>query len=163
MERSATILTYVLLAAAFDGGCSRDGCSTEWVANVFANFDYVGQFPDNRKEPIPAHAQDAQPLPKNFEKKTAYIFHSKGPVAAETVALSDLPERLRKAGVQIVSAPKSAKDFGIPSSGGPIWNIRFASASCTGEIYNTVDQALYRDRKSWPDGSREDYVLVFAE
>jgi hypothetical protein len=156
-------VAYVVLVAALEGGCHRDGCSAGWVADVFANFVYVGQFPDNRREPIPTHGQVAQPFPRQFQKKTAYIFHSKGPVTAEAVAINDLPQRLRIAGVQIFSAPKSANDFGIPNSGGPIWNIRFAFNGCTGEIYNTVDQTLYRDRKTWPDGSREDYVLVFSK
>ena len=161
--RSLALALACIVLAVVPEGCHRGDCSAGWVPEVFANFIYVGQFPDNRKEPIPEHDQEALPLPRQFQKKTAYIFHSKGPVSAEAVAIKDLPQRLKTARVQIVSGPENPGEFGVPNSGGPIWSIRFTSDGCKGEIYNTVDQTLYHDRKTWPDGSREDYILVFSE
>ena len=159
----AFIGVFIVVLACLESGCRHGDCSGRWVSSVFANFVYVGEFPDDRRVAIPVHGQDRQPLPVSFQKGRAYVFHSNGPVSTETVALHDFPDRLNAAGVQILSRPTSAGEFGIPNSGGPIWQIRFGYDGCAGEIYDTVDQTLYKNRLSWADGSRQDYVLVFSK
>ena len=159
-----TLISVTIVLLAFvESGCYRRDCSTRWVPSVFTNFIYIGEFPDDRRVGIPDHTQGVQPLPVRFQKGKAYVFHSKGPVTAVTVALHDLQDRLSDAGVRILDKPKNAGEFGIPNSGGPIWQIRFSHDGCAGEIYDTVDQSLFRSRLGWPDGSHQDYVLVFSK
>lgn len=159
-----TLLSVTIILLAFlESGCRHGDCGGRWVPGVFANFIYVGEYPDDRRVGIPDHTQDVRPLPVRFEKGRAYVFHSKGQVTAVTVALHDLPDRLNAAGVRILNGPKNAGEFGIPNSGGPIWQVRFSYDDCVGEIFDTVDQNLFRSRRGWPDGSHQDYVLVFSK
>lgn len=141
--------------------CAGRTCPADWVPTAFADFTYVGEFAADSSKPLPRHGETPQVLPKQFKPGVAYVFHATGQLTTEDAALRLLPQKLRGAGIEIADAPKSPGEFAIPNSGGPRWNIRFRYDDCLGELHNVIDPALYGSRRSWPDGSRDDYVLVF--
>lgn len=152
--------TLAILCALSAASCAQGDCSADWLRLAFADFTYIGEHTADRSKPIPRHGTASQPLPKQLRAGVVYVFHTKERLTTEEAALRLLPRKLREAGIEILDNPKSSGEFAIPNSGGPRWNIRFRYDGCQGELYNTVDPALYDSRSSWPPGSRDDHVLV---
>jgi hypothetical protein len=135
------------------------------VLSVFSDFALVGTAPYRGKSDldrtVPAHGSSPLSLPSQVEAGKLYIFHHRRPLDGEKVALSELPTRLRRQGIQITQAPQSPKDLMFPYVGGPIFTIRFKDGRHSGFIFSQLCPNLTKEIDAGWTGT--DYVLVYAE
>jgi hypothetical protein len=80
----------------------------------------------------------------------------------ETLALVDLPARLRSAGITIVQAPRSSRELMHLYVGGPLFNIRIKEGEHEGIIYNQIDPDILKSKVK-PIWATEDYMLVWLK
>jgi hypothetical protein len=126
---------------------------------AFSDYDFVGM---GRGGDDPAaispHGATAQPLPSEFLAGHQYIFHRPSK-ANDTEVFSELQERLKSHGVQVLHAGCCLDRI----IGGPGFNIRFKDGKYRGVIFNPFDGQIAYD----PDLSRrydvDDYVVVIEE
>ncbi len=97
--------------------------------------------------------------PKLYKAGFRYVFRSNQPISLPEIATDVLPLRLRTAGATLVSFPHSENDMAAASLGTPAWEIRFSQGSHEGRIFNRFNRQLAEQRRSWPSGSHDDYIL----
>jgi hypothetical protein len=131
--------------------------------DVFSDFIFVGsgkaKFLDNGQldNYVIPHGTDEKPRPQKLEVGVQYVFHYAKGVGNETLGIKELPSRLNKLGLTVLSAPKSPSDFIYPYFSGPEFLIKFSDGNHIGVIYNQMDGKL-SGNKSF---RVEDYILVF--
>jgi hypothetical protein len=133
--------------------------------HIFSDFTFVGSVPYKPSEKHPVETMslqgnEAQQLPKKLAIGTAYVFHHRGPVDDEKLALSELPSRLRAAGLQVQDAPKSPRDLMFAYIGGPFFVIKFTDGRHAGLITNPLSRDYVKQVDSGWMG--EDYILVYT-
>ncbi len=135
------------------------------VLSVFSDFAFVGTELYHGKSELdrtaPAHGSSPMPLPSKLEVGKLYIFHHRRPVDGVKLALSELPTRLQRQGIQITQTPQSDKDMIFPYVGGPIFTIRFKDGGHSGFIFSQLCPNLTKEIDSGWTGT--DYVLVYTE
>lgn len=159
-QLAAISIAALLLLAS---GCAPKGCRADEIKIVFSDFAYVGMFASVKDHPIPSHGDESILMPSLIRPGYKYLFHATTMVTTDRIAIVVLPERLRAAHFSILEQPRNPGDFAVPNHGGPLWEIRFAKGSCKGRIYNRIDNALFASRRSWPTGSKDDYILEIEE
>ncbi len=101
--------------------------------------------------------------PNRYKVGSRYIFRSNGPVSLLEIATDAFPLRLRKVGAALVAFPRSENDMSATSFGTPAWEIRFSQRSHEGRIFNRFNRQLAEQRRTWPSGSHDDYVLEIVK
>jgi hypothetical protein len=107
-------------------------------------------------EDVTQHGTRELPLPDRPQIGVQYVFHHPGPVDVGNLAMVELPARLRSAGITVVRAPKTSRDFMYLYIGGPLFVIRIREGRHEGVIYNAVDP---NPEQRWGT----DYVLVWLK
>lgn len=131
------------------------------MREVFHDFAYIGSFPADKFAP-PIHDDRTLEIPSVLQPNVLYVFHSHKPVDDLGLATKLLPERLRQAGITVVSQPKSRQDIAFIDPGNTTWKIRFQQGPYLGEIYNVLDQKMYKAGAHVHEWSFDDYVLRFT-
>jgi hypothetical protein len=137
--------------------------------SLFRDFTFVGSAPykagstgaAEANEQLPKHGTAQVPLPDRPLPGIRYIFHHRGPVDNEKLAVIDLPARLKSAGITIVKAPKSSKELMYPFIGGPLFKIQIRDGDHEGVVYNQVDPDLVQAPNT--EWAKEDYVLLWLK
>jgi hypothetical protein len=156
----------ILIVVLFTACTNRNAKAIDSnVLSVFSDFALVGTVPYQGKSEldrtVPAHGSSPLPLPSQLEAGKLYIFHHRRPLDGEQLALSELPTRLQRQGIQITQAPRSPKDLMFPYLGGPIFTIRFKDGKHSGFIFSQVCSNLTKEIDAGWTGT--DYVLVYTE
>jgi hypothetical protein len=134
------------------------------VLNVFPDFVYVGsgqaKFLDDGSVDVmhtAPHGENEQPRPVRLERGVQYVFHDRGSVSNEQLALKELPARLSGLGLKVIESPKSSLELSYPYFGGPLFFITFSDGKNKGAIFNRLHGKLGNDSYQIAD----DYIIVF--
>jgi hypothetical protein len=165
--RRVGLLGAIALLALISVSCSNRSQMKGF--SVFSDFVFVGSAPykpgpaggAEANEQLPKHGTAQLPLPDRPQAGVLYIFHHRGPVDNEKLALVDLPARLKSADITIAKAPKSSKELMYPFIGGPLFKIQIRDGNHEGVIYNQVDPDLVQAPN--PEWAKEDYVLLWLK
>lgn len=130
------------------------------ISQVFRDFTYVGSF-DGGEFSLPEHDERNLDLPSVLQPNVRYVFHLHKAVDDLFLATKMLPDRLREAGIAVLSQPRTKQDMIFIDPGNTTWRIRFRQGPHSGEIYNVLDQKMYRNSEHPGEWSRDDYVLRF--
>jgi hypothetical protein len=155
----------VTLSFCFTACKSTSADLDQKVLGVFSDFVYVGSGShpapasnnDKAGRQIIAHGELEETLPRTLRGNTQYVFHPRGDVDSESLAIELLPARLRAAGATSVQAPRSTRDMVHLIVGDPLFTIRFQTVKHRGLIFNRLCTHLSSDSAKT---GREDYVLV---
>ena len=131
------------------------------MKEIFHDFSYVGSFPADQFAP-PLHEDRSLEIPSVLQPNVLYIFHSHKPVDDLALATKFFPERLRQVGIMVVNQAKSRQDIAFIDPRNTTWGIRFQQGPYSGEIYNVLDQKMYRAGVHIHEWSFDDYVLRFT-
>jgi hypothetical protein len=152
------------------GGCSRHSQPLDAKAfSIFSDFAFVGEgsyqpstgLNGDVNPTVAEHGQVLLSLPKTLDIGRQYIFHHRLPFDVERFALVELPERLRRRGLEITKAPHSSKEMTYLYFGGPIFVIKFKQGDHVGIIFDQLCPKLKDQVKNgW---SANDYVMVFLK
>lgn len=148
-------------------GCGRKQITSSKALNAFSDFTYVGSGPYHGEKngginmTVAPHFTEPPSLPQQLETGVQYIFHHRNPLDTEKLALSDLPSRLRQQGIEVIRAPRSARDMMSLFVGGPVFSIQFKEGSRTGIIFSQVCPSYTKQVNTGWTGN--DYVLVYVE
>ena len=158
-------LIIVVLAIGLSVGCNSDARPIgpnvfevfrgfELVAQGEAKFDADGSIDVTH---VALHDGIADPLPQTVSPRVQYIFHYPGGRPNnERLGADQMPERLRKLGFTVLTAPGyNGGQFSYPYIGGPLFSITFADGKHRGVIFNRVEGQL--EGKNW---IVEDYILI---
>ena len=156
---SLTLIVVVLTA------CTSPKVPDSKALSVFSDFALVGSEPYHGNgefdRTVPPHGSSPLPLPSQIEVGRLYIFHHRSPVDGEKLALSELPARLQRQGIQITQAPQSRKDLILLYLGGPIFTIKFKDGRHSGLIFSQLCPNLTKEIDAGWTGT--DYVLLYTE
>jgi hypothetical protein len=151
----ASALVLVILVAV---SCGVDDSID--LGRVFEDFVVIAVEPVASAVAM-ARVQDSKP-PKLYKAGFRYVFQSNRPIGLPEIATDVLPLRLRATGATLISFPRSENDMAATSFGTPAWEIKFSHGSHEGRIFNRFNRQLAEQRRSWPSGSHDDYVLEIA-
>ena len=155
-----TLLILVVLA-----GCRHHAASPDLkVLTIFSDFEFFGSVPyhgGKDAEPLIVESSEPKPFPKRLELGRAYVFRHRRPVDDEKLALSEIPSRLRNAGLEILQAPASSRDLIASYIGGPFFVIKFSDGQHTALITNRLSRDYTKQVDSGWEG--EDYILFYAQ
>ena len=116
------------------------------LREVFADFSYVGAFPIAGVRQPPEHPSTRLTLPASFTVGSIYVFHREGePIDYPELATTVLPDRLRSAGMKIITAPRNWGDMASIDNGGLLWSIEFQDRHRRGNIQTWNDRNFRRD------------------
>ena len=91
-------------------------------------------------------------LPANLESGKAYVLNKTLPGGISDMSLSELPQRLRRAGCFVDSHPKGPKDMLFGSAGEPIFTIRCRCGGRSIQLRNRYNALIDHDatlRRGW--------------
>lgn len=158
------VIAFILALLTLAASCSAQRGKTEMnpsVLRIFTDFTLVGVGPVasdtdalDRIE-IVAHDENELPNPKMAQGRTQYVYHYRGSLNPESLALHQLPERLSKSSLRIMKAPKSSSDLLYLVVGGPLFYIEFSDGVNRGVIFNRLHLDL---GEPW---DTHDYVLIY--
>lgn len=138
-------------------GCDRQAGDEQEFADLFAGYTLFRAGPilkdqtlrDGGLSLLAASESTVGKLVPNH----GYAFRKNNVVANEDVALRVLPDRLRRIGAKVISAPSTESDLLFAMMGGPFFTIGFEKDGHRGTIFNR----LVRSPDEGPAGSE---VLV---
>jgi hypothetical protein len=137
---------------------------------VFTGFVFVGSSPYDPSvaptgipETLPQHGTLELPLPDHPQVRIQYVFHHRHPVDNETLAVTEIPARLRRLGITVVKAPRSGNELMYLFLGGPLFRIQIKDGNHEGMIYNQIDPDLVKASEGNEQWAKEDYVLVWLK
>jgi hypothetical protein len=135
------------------------------VGGIFSGFIYVGAFVEQRGK-LPFHESERKRLPQTLAKGLSYVWHLDADLKFEDLACRVLPDRLTRAGAQLLARPVSWRDMAVPNLGNPWWAIKFTVGNSSYTLENRYDKhraatfAVARPHNSGgPDPRIDDYVL----
>lgn len=155
-QRASPLLLSMFLSLSCGIGDSVD------LRKVFDGFELIVVEPLTTLVPTTAAPKGNNP-PNLYKVGSRYVFRSSHPVGLPEIATDVLPLRLRTAGATLVMFPRSENDMSATSFGTPAWEIRFSQGSHEGRIFNRFNRNLAEQRRAWPSGSHDDYVLEIAK
>lgn len=133
-------------------------CSTPALLSVFTDFTYVGSAKADARGQAGAHGFLVKDLPSDLRPGVQYIFHLRRS-AGDSNIWPVLVQRLQAHRIEVLRAPKSAKDLGHLVFGGPLFRIDFKCGGQKGTIYNLLESATATVAEARDWGS-EDFVLM---
>jgi hypothetical protein len=154
------ITAFVVLAACGGGRSGGDGRT---FAEVFRDFIFLGSFPEVRGRGIPVHGYDPVSLPPLLVPGHLYVFQHVGPLDIDEFGVSELPRRMKAAGLRILHAPKSKDDMAVGEPTGSVWWIDFQMRAHKGRIYPWLDPVLYQRGGLAPNGCPQALVVTIEE
>lgn len=156
-------LASILLILFMMASCRhRTGSPDLKVLASFSDFEFFGSVPyhdGKNTEPIILQSSEPKRFPERLEIGRAYVFRHRSSVDDEKFALSELPSRLRNAGLEILQAPSSSRDLIASYIGGPFFVIKFSDGRHTGLITNRLSRDYPQQVDSGWTG--EDFVLFY--
>jgi hypothetical protein len=132
------------------------------VLDVLSGFTFVGsgqaKFNDDGSVDttyLISHSETGQPKPQNIMQGIQYVFHHKGPIDDESLALRDFPNMIESMGFKILKAPKSANELLYLYFGGPLFYIEFSDGSREFALFNQLVTSPHSE-----DLGVHDYILI---
>lgn len=132
------------------------------ILGVLSGFTFVGsgqaKFNDDGsvdKTYLISHSETEQPKPQNIMQGIQYVFHHKGPIDDESLALRDFPNLIESMGFKILKAPKSANELLYLYLGGPLFSIEFSDGSREFVLFNQFITSSHSK-----DIADHDYILI---